>query len=690
MKQIRTFLLAGCALAASSALAQAQFATSGDVISFGDSLSDNGNAAALTAGGLGVPLSTVSVNGFPPPSTRFVNPGGLTWIEQLLGGTPDPTGAPAVSPQNSPFQGTGVTGNVNAAVGGALAGSGNLNAALGVGVTEQIGAFAASGGTIDADDTVTYWAGANNFFAGLPTVASAADAAALGQGVAALAINDITQLATGAVVPGGGPGQLVYVNLPDLGTLPSTLAAAEGAGAAAAAATAAAGGDAAAQATAAATASGSVIGAASFATDNYNLGLEVGVAQLAAVDTNTDFVLIDVASVFDEITANPTAFGFTNVTVGCVLDPVCAAADFETQNEFLFSDGVHPSNAGYALVAELARQTLDPTIGASDAAAIADLSSSTRQHVAGGAIDRARTFFFRDAPDGVASSADVDTFSETSKVRGEVFAEVLGGVVSIGARSGTPQSDIDLIGVRFGADFLRTENLVIGIQGAYVQGNGSQPALEFESNAISLDVYAAGKIGNAFAALSVGGARSEIEDIERSVGIGPLFNTGETTSTQFSAIGELGYDYKFRGLSIIPSVTFGYFRTDLDAYTETGVFAPLAFGDRTINAVTGAFNLRAAKTFGTDEGLSGVVYAGVGYEDFLAYNAEAVTAGAVASTAAASALQVGDPEGRGFLFDIGTKVNVTRNFAIGAEYRLGIGGNDTSSHQGSLRLSARF
>ena len=423
MTNLRKLLLAGCALTVSASIAQAQFATSGDVISFGDSLSDNGNLFATTG----------TANDFPG-SSRFVNPGSLTWIEQLLGGTPDPTGANAVSPQNSPVQGTGVAGDVNVAFGGAFAGSGGLAAGI-PGRTEQQGIFAASGGTIDADDTVTYWAGANNFFAGLPLVTDAAGAAALGQSVGALAVNDITQLATGAVAPGGGPGQLVYLNLPNLASLPSTNLGAAQAAAGAAAQVAALGGDAAAQA--------AVLGAAEFATQNYNTTLEVGVAQLAAVDTNTDFVLIDVAAVFDEVTADPEAFGFTNVTAGCVFDAACAAADFETQNEFLFSDGVHPTNAGHALIAELARQTIDPTVGGSNAAAIADLSSTTRQIVAVSALSRARSFFFsQGASTDVSSSADVDTFSEKTPIRGEAFAEVLGGTASIGARTGVIPPEI--------------------------------------------------------------------------------------------------------------------------------------------------------------------------------------------------------------------------------------------------------
>ena len=68
-----------------------------NVISFGDSLSDTGNVFAF----IGEP---------PPPyfQGRFSN--GPVWTELLAGGA---------GSMNSPFQGTGVTGNVNLAFGGA-------------------------------------------------------------------------------------------------------------------------------------------------------------------------------------------------------------------------------------------------------------------------------------------------------------------------------------------------------------------------------------------------------------------------------------------------------------------------------------------------------------------------------------------------------------------------------------------
>ena len=664
------------------AAAQAQtIEFEGDVITFGDSLSDAGNVFALT-GGLS-PDPTVFQG-----SSRFVNPGGLTWIEQLLGGTPNLDGTNADSPQSVFFEELvttdvpTVTGDVNLAVGGAFAGSGNLGPGL-PGITEQIQNFALAGGTISAEDTVTYWAGANNFFAGLPTVTSAADAVALGQNVAGLAVADLSTISNGDIIAGGGPGEIVFVNLPDLSLLPSTTAGAEAAAAAAAQAVAGLGGDEAAQAAAAAEAAAAVLGAASLATDTFNTALTTGVNALDLSDTDTAFTLIDVASVFDAVVADPAAFGFENVTDACLLDAECATADFETQNLFLFTDGVHPTNAGYALIAALAAQTIDPTLGGAQASGLTDAPIQGRQFVAQQSLDRARSFFFRDAPTGLSSTND-------NGLRGEAFAEAIAGTFSIDGRGVTPGVDSTLVGARLGADIFQSENLVIGAQGSFTTGEGSQPLLEFEPNTFAGDIYAAAKVENAYIAASIGAARVSIDNIERSVGVGNLVNEGDTDGFQFNVLGEIGYDYKIGSYSIVPSGQIGFFRTDLDGYTEEGIFAPLTFGEREVNAITGAINLRVARTFESEEGLNGRIIAGVGYEDFISYDADDLSVSAVASTAAASTISIDDPDGRGFVFDLGVRMNLDDDFFIEADYAFGYGGNDTQSHRGGLRIVTRF
>ncbi len=680
MNLTKTLLLTSVAVIAVGTAASAQSVTfEGDVISFGDSLSDNGNVAALS-GGLapGAPFSGV----------RFTTGGGLTAVEQLLGGQQDPTNVNATSPQSVFFAGGGVTGDVNLAVGGAFAGSGNLGALL-PGVTEQIGAFAAAGGTISQEDTITYWAGANNFFAGLPTVGSAADAFALGQNVGGLAVNDIGTLTSGAFVPGGGPGQAIIFNLPDFALLPATVAGANSAAAGAAAAVGAAGGDAAAQAIAAETARAGVLGAASIATDVYNTTLATGVSNLAATDTDTDFIQVDVATAFDAVIADPDAFGFSNVTGACLLDPACATADQATQNTFLFADGVHPTNAGHALVAALVAQSVNPEIGGDAISGVADAPIVSRQAVTSSALSRGRSFFTNTSGAGGVVSKNALSFDGQSFTRRAAFFEAIAGRSEVAARGSTPSVESSFGGVRFGTDFYQSDDLVVGVQGSFISGSGSQPGTTFDTESYGVDFYATKTFGNVFAAASIGAALIDISDVERSVGVGGLTNSSETDGRQYSAVLEVGYNIQQNGFSVIPSATLGYFRTELDGFTETGPFAPLQFGERTIDAVTGAVNLKAVKNFDNGTGLKGFFSAGIGYEDYLSYSG-GQSVSAIGSTATPTALTIDDPDGRGFVFDLGAKFDINDTLSITADYQFGTSGSNSESHIGSLGLTFAF
>ncbi len=680
MNLTKTLLLTSVAVIAVGTAASAQSVTfEGDVISFGDSLSDNGNVFALS-GGL--------APGAPFPGNRFTTAGGLTAVEQPLGGEQDPTNVNAVSPQSVFFAGGGVTGDVNLAVGGAFAGTGNLGPLL-PGVTEQIGAFAGAGGTISQEDTITYWAGANNFFAGLPTVGSAADAFALGQSVGGLAVNDIGTLTSGAFVPGGGPGQAIIFNLPDFALLPATVAGADSVAAGASAAVGAAGGDATAQATAAATARAGVLGAASLATDVYNTTLAAGVANLAATDTDTDFIQVDVASAFDAVIANPSAFGFANVSGACLLDATCAAADQATQNTFLFADGVHPTNAGHALVASLVAQSVNPDIGGDAVSGVADAPIAARQVVTGSALSRGRSFFTNTSGAGGGVTKGALSFDGQANTRRAAFFEAIAGLREIAARGTTPSVETSFGGVRFGTDFYQGDDLVVGVQGSFISGSGSQPGTTFDTESYGIDVYATKTFGQAFIAASVGAALIDISDVERSVGVGGLTNSSETDGSQYSAVLEVGYDIKRNGFSIIPSATLGYFRTELDGFTETGPFAPLQFSDRSIDAVTGAVNVKAVKNFDNGAGLQGFFSVGIGYEDYLSYSGDQ-TVSAIGSTATPTALTIDDPDGRGFVFDLAAKFDINETFSLTADYQYGTSGSSSESHIGSLGISYAF
>ncbi|MGL5734757.1 MAG: SGNH/GDSL hydrolase family protein, partial [Beijerinckiaceae bacterium] len=347
------------ALAAASGAAHAQLllpsgATASNVITFGDSLSDGGNfkaqnpGAAFNAPYLG---GATFLNGAPNPLplnlNRFTN--GLTWAETLAAQTG--AGAPVLYaiPNQRLGQALPQTiipgSNVNYAFGAsrsdaipALVGtSATLGPALGIqgviatptavgatapigggatfgittvpGLPQQIAAYGANGGTFGPNSLVTIWSGANDIFqisSGYPAGATPT------QIIQGAAVNVGT--AVGQVMALGARNIIVN-NLPDLGATPSSI-----------------------------TGGAAAIAQGTAAANGYNAALTFALSgAAAAAPAGTNIILVDVNKAFAAVTANPAAYGFTNVTAACVTTPACIGGGAAAQAGYLFWDTVHPT-----------------------------------------------------------------------------------------------------------------------------------------------------------------------------------------------------------------------------------------------------------------------------------------------------------------------------------------------------------
>ncbi len=97
---------------------------------------------------------------------------------------------------------------------------------------------------------------------------------------------------------------------------------------------------------------------ANLLTSSHDLGLVVLLDALQARFPNDHFTLLDVYGEFDQITADPGAYGFANVT-GDYLDYAIANPGTTVNpNSFLFFDELHPTAAGHAVIADAAYAAL--------------------------------------------------------------------------------------------------------------------------------------------------------------------------------------------------------------------------------------------------------------------------------------------------------------------------------------------
>lgn len=314
---IRHGLAAGVVVLALAGPAPAQ--TFSDVVVFGDSLSDGGNAAALPA----------SRRQGVPPGSRFTT-------------NPDPTAADLLALAFGAKPAPSAAGGQNRAVGGACTSPDAVCALDAVPtVSEQIDAYLASrpGGRADAGALYSIWGGANDIrdAMGLTRDPARAAMAAAAAGTAAAAQSRRLRE--------DGARHVVVFNLPDIAHTPFARAA------------------------------GLPLSLWTGFSRAYNERLAQGLAG-----SPEGVVPVNAFALFEEVLADAASYGFENVdgmacsgdaaaTTALLCGPQGSGYPFVWSGDgnvrYLFADGIHPGGGAHALLAQAAIATLEAPVMAS-------------------------------------------------------------------------------------------------------------------------------------------------------------------------------------------------------------------------------------------------------------------------------------------------------------------------------------
>lgn len=291
------------------------------IVVFGTSISDPGNAFALTGQAIKPPYSELDALLIPPSpyavgGQHFSN--GATWIEQFarrIGRNQDVE--PAFDDSKDKTR--------NYAVGGARARSDGVNLNL----PDQVAIFLSDVGFAAPSDALyVIDMGANDVRDALASGSLVEAEIILGA-----ALNSIgTQLGTLYYF---GARKFFILNVPNLGLLPSIQIL-----------------------------DAVFPGAAAFGdllAQGFNYYLDFVVDSMAAAP-GVEIARLDVYGKLSEIAANPQAFGLSEVAAAC-LTPGVQPSTCNNPERHFFWDGVHPTKAGHAIFAGEAAKTLGTNFG---------------------------------------------------------------------------------------------------------------------------------------------------------------------------------------------------------------------------------------------------------------------------------------------------------------------------------------
>jgi outer membrane lipase/esterase len=457
-------------------------------------------------------------------------------------------------------------------------------------------------GAVNPTALYSVFGGGNDFFyqLGLLQAGQATPAqvqAALGAAAVALA----TQVAT---LGGAGARYILAWNLPDAGRTPGGVASGNGA---------------------------AISQLTSFFNTTYNAALDASGVQ--AIRLNT-------FAFFNEVLANPAAFGIVNTTTSACTVPqslYCTSATLVSPTApqtFLFADTAHPTTAGHQLLADYAYSFI---AGPQQIAALGDAPFAVEE-ANFRAID-GRMWSSLNTPRGrnkFEAWAVYDYNNVDTNYLGNGSSH--GNTVVVGGDIRT--SDHTLVGLSFGYTDER---------GDLGSGGGN-----YKLRQPTGTVYAGWGDGPWYLGATFGASSLDYSDINRVVPLGALVRTesGQTRGNEYTGRLLGGYWFQWQNVLHGPWARVAYTRATIKQYAERGSDSTaLIFGEQKPEQLLWSLGWQAQGTFGMLRPFARAAWEYESLDNDRSVNASSVTLGGLYS------VPVNKPDNNYAMFNLGASAD---------------------------------
>jgi outer membrane lipase/esterase len=295
-----------------------------------------------------------------------------------------------------------------------------------------------------------------------------------------------------------------------------------------------------------------------------------------AARAGTRIFLFDFETLQARLVANPAQYGFASAS-SCQLVlgvPGCITASTAVQNSYFYWDTIHPTSAGFALIARYMSNQIDaPLTVAPQGDAVTAMASGFESSIFG-RLDGYRSF----APYAVGSgamnamAADVPAkalWPAAAENRWSVYGEVNYAGGKFDGQPFASSYDYHSIGGTLGIEYRLDPELRLGLVFGYAQPNVN---LAVQNAHYIIDAYQIGGYASytrahwfadgliAYGRQAIATDRQGVIDVIR----------GSTHADTFTLAGKTGYLFDAGWLRVGPLAGLAYTNAQIAGYTETG------------------------------------------------------------------------------------------------------------------------